>query len=157
MTAPRKPTKTTDSYIISYPKEIADKLKLVRATIKKVATQATEAISYGIPTFKLNGNLIHFAAFKNHIGLYPGAAGVKAFKKEIASYRTSKGAIQFPLDKPLPLPLIKKITQYRVKVSLAKKSKTCSRGHLFERSSEYPTCPICWPGRYKKKTPVPKK
>jgi len=116
-----KQIKTIDTYIASYPKDVAVKLETVRKTIKKLAPKAEEAMSYGIPTFKLNGNLIHFAAFKNHIGLYPGSSGVKAFGKELSKYKTSKGTIQFPLDAPLPIPLIKKITKFCVERNLAKK------------------------------------
>ena len=86
----------------------------MRATIQKAAPAATEAVSYGIPTFKLEGNLVHFGGFKNHIGFYPGPEAIEAYKKELAGYTCSKGAIQFPNDKSLPLALVKSITQYRV-------------------------------------------
>jgi uncharacterized protein YdhG (YjbR/CyaY superfamily) len=106
---------TIDGYIKTFPKEIQKILETVRQAIKNAAPGADEAISYQIPTFKLNGNLVHFAAFKNHIGFYPGSKAIEIFKKEIASYKSSKGAIQFPLDEPIPLSLIKKIVKYRIK------------------------------------------
>lgn len=109
-----------DEYIATFPVEVREVLEKVRATIQKAAPKAEEAISYNIPTFKLNGNLVHFAGYKNHIGFYPGAAGIEAFKKEIASYKNAKGSVQFPLDKPMPLALITKIVKYRVKVTQEK-------------------------------------
>jgi len=108
---------TIDQYVKSYPKDIQKKLQEVRRTINKAAPAADEAISYQIPTFKLDGNLVHFAAFKNHIGFYPGSEALKVFKKLLLSYKTSRGTVQFPLDKPIPLSLIKKIVDYRVKAS----------------------------------------
>ena len=113
-----------DEYIKTFPKETQKILKTVRQTIIKSAPTAEEAISYQIPTFKLNGNLVHFAAYKNHIGFYPGSEAIKVFKKEIVSYKSSKGAIQFPIDKPMPLNLIRKIVKYRVKVNSLKNIKT---------------------------------
>jgi len=86
----------------------------MRQTIQKAAPSATEAISYQIPTFKLSGNLVHFAAFKKHIGFYPGAAGIAAFQDELVGYKSAKGSVQFPLDKPLPLALVSKIVKFRV-------------------------------------------
>ena len=109
-----------DDYIKSYPPDVQKILQEIRKTIKKMAPVAEEAISYQIPTFKLNGNLVHFAAFKKHIGFYPGSKAINVFKKEIASYKSSKGTVQFPLEKPLPLSLIKKIVDYRVKESSQK-------------------------------------
>lgn len=115
-----KSYKTVDEYISSFPKDVQASLQQIRETIKKVAPNATEAISYGIPTFKLNGNLVHFAGYNTHFGFYPGSAAIQNFKNELASYDTSKGTIRFPLDKPLPLNLIKKITKSRVKANLSK-------------------------------------
>lgn len=112
--------KNIDEYIASFPFEIQEKLEKVRATIRKAAPKAEEAISYMIPTFRLNGNLVHFAAYKNHIGFYPGAGGIAAFKEELAGYETSKGTVQFPLDKRLPLTLITKIVKFRVAQNLEK-------------------------------------
>lgn len=104
-----------DHYISEFPKNIQEKLTQIRECIKELVPQATEAISYGMPTFKLNGkNLIHFAGFKNHIGLYPFPSGIQAFKDETKDYVTSTGTIQFELDKPLPMDLITRIVQFRV-------------------------------------------
>jgi len=114
---------TIDEYIKTFPKDIQKILESVRQTIKNVAPEAEETINYQIPTFKLNGNLVHFAAFKNHIGFYPTPSGQKAFQKELAVYKSGKGSVQFPLDKPIPLSLIKKIVQYRVKENSAKTKK----------------------------------
>ena len=123
MKSSAKKYETIDEYINSFPKELKQLLQEVRKTIRKAAPSAEEAISYQIPTFKLNGNLVHFAAFKNHIGFYPGSKAIIIFSKEIASYKSSKGTIQFPLDKPMPLTLIKKIVRFRVKESSSKVKK----------------------------------
>jgi len=105
-----------DEYIATFPTKIQEILRILRNAIHLVAPSATEAISYGLPTFKLNGkNLVHFAAWKNHIGFYPTPSGTKVFQKELASYKVSKGAIQFPIEKSLPLSLIRKITAHRIK------------------------------------------
>ncbi|MFO7526553.1 MAG: DUF1801 domain-containing protein [Ignavibacteriaceae bacterium] len=108
---------TIDEYINTFPKDVQKILEQIRKTIKEVAPEAEEAISYQIPTFKLNGNLVHFAAFKNHIGFYPTPSGQKAFEKELSVYKSGKGSVQFPLSKPMPLSLIRKIVKYRVKES----------------------------------------
>jgi len=110
--------KTIDEYIANCPKEVQTKLKDLRATIKASAPYATEKISYQIPTFYLKGNLVHFAALKNHIGFYPTPSGVQAFIQETAKYASTKGAIQFPLDEPLPLKLVTKIVKFRVNENL---------------------------------------
>jgi uncharacterized protein YdhG (YjbR/CyaY superfamily) len=107
--------KTIDEYINSFPKESSLILKKVRSTIKESAPNAKEKISYGIPTFYLNGNLVHFGGFKKHIGFFPTPKTIEKFKKELSSYETSKGTVKFPLDKPIPFDLIKKITLFRVK------------------------------------------
>lgn len=112
-----------DEYIAMFPKDIQDRLTQLRDTIHKAAPDAEEAISYAIPTFKLNGNLVHFAAFKNHIGFYPAPSGTEAFKKELSPYKAAKGSIQFPLNEPLPLTLITKIVKFRVKDNLSKGKK----------------------------------
>lgn len=109
-----------DEYIAEFPEDIQKKLQQIRATIQKAAPQATEAIKYMMPTFVLNGNLVHFAAFKNHIGFYPAPQGIEAFRKELAAYDGSKGTIRFPLDKPLPLRLIRDIVKFRVLKNLEK-------------------------------------
>ena len=95
----------------------------MRLTVKRAAPQAKERISYGIPAFTLNGMLVWFAAFKNHIGFYPRTSAMAAFKKELSAYKRAKGSVQFPFDKPLPLPLISRIVKFRVKENLGK-SKT---------------------------------
>lgn len=116
-----KPTcKDIDSYFALYPKEVQTMLQKVRETISKAAPDAEETINYGIPTFTLKGNLVHFAAFKNHIGFYPTPSAIEAFKKELSVYEGAKGSVQFPLDKPMPLALITKIVKYRVKENLSK-------------------------------------
>lgn len=103
-----------DDYIGQFPDELQEILKLMRTTIQMAAPDATEKISYAMPTFYLNGNLVHFAAYKNHIGFYPAPSGLEAFKREISRYKNSKGAVQFPIDEPLPVDLIKRIVQFRV-------------------------------------------
>jgi len=111
---------TIDEYICSFPNNIQNILEKVRLTIKKVAPEATEAISYQMPTFRLNGNLVHFAAFKNHIGFYPTPSGISKFKSEIAKYKNAKGSVQFPLNKEIPYDLISRITKFRVEENLIK-------------------------------------
>lgn len=113
--------KTINQYIKLFPKETRKKLNELRLTIREVAPQAEEKISYQMPTFYLCGNLVHFAGYKNHIGFYPSPSGIKAFKKELVNYKNSKGAVQFPLTEKLPLALIKKIVKYRVKENLTRK------------------------------------
>ncbi|MBX2947549.1 MAG: DUF1801 domain-containing protein [Cyclobacteriaceae bacterium] len=112
-----------DSYIAMFPNNVQDLLQQLRQTIRKAAPQAEETISYQMPTFKLNGNLVHFAAYKSHIGFYPAPSGLKAFEKEISNYTHSKGAVQFPLDKPLPKSLISRIVKHRVKENLNRTRK----------------------------------
>ena len=112
-----------DSYIAQFPSDVQTRLQQLRKSILKLAPGATEAMSYQIPTFKLNGNLVHFAAFKKHIGFYPGAAGIAAFQDELAGYKSAKGSVQFPLDQALPLDLVKKIVKFRVIQNLAAPKK----------------------------------
>ncbi|QQS36034.1 MAG: DUF1801 domain-containing protein [Ignavibacteriales bacterium] len=116
-----KTVKSIDDYIKNFPQEIQKILEQVRQAIINSAPEAEETINYQIPTFKLNGNLVHFAAFKNHIGFYPAPSGLKAFRKEISKYKSSKGSVQFPIDEPMPLSLISKIVKYRVKENSSKK------------------------------------
>jgi len=107
--------KDIDSYIKSFPKDVQVPLAQMRATIKKAAPKADETIRYGIPTFRFqNKNLVHFGGFKTHIGFFPSPAGIAAFKKELLPYKLSKGTIQFPLDKKLPLTLVTKIVKFRL-------------------------------------------
>ncbi len=115
--------KTIDAFIKEFPKDVQKLLSQVRTTIRDAAPDAEETISYAIPTFKLKGNLVHFAAYKNHIGFYPGSTGITAFKKELSGYQSAKGSVQFPLDQPLPLDLISKIVRYRVQENLEKSKK----------------------------------
>lgn len=109
-----------DEHISNQSKTLQSLLRILRTTIRKAAPEAEETISYGIPTFRLHGNLVHFAGYENHIGFYPGPAAIRVFKRELVPYKTSKGAIQFPIDKPLPLQLVTKIVQFRIKVNLEK-------------------------------------
>lgn len=113
--------KTIDEYIQNFPDDIQERLQKIRATIKDAAPEAEEAISYAMPTFKLNGNLVHFAAFTNHIGFYPAPSGMEEFQEELSLYKSGKGSVQFPLDKPLPLDLVSKIVKYRVNQNLENK------------------------------------
>lgn len=115
-----KATKTIDIYIKTFPKNVQTTLKKLKKEIKLIAPKAEETISYGIPTFKLNGNLVHFAAYKTHIGFYPGSLAIKKFATDLAKYEVAKGTIRFPLDKPLPFNLIKKIVSFQVKQNLGK-------------------------------------
>ena len=110
-----------DEYIAGFPKDVQEKLEKIRMTIKKAAPDAEETISYKIPTFNLKGKyLIYFAAYKKHIALYPAPIGIPEFKEEIVVYESGKGTLQFPLDKPIPFNLIRKIVKYRAKENLAK-------------------------------------
>ncbi len=116
--------KTVDEYIHSFPDEVRTRLQHLRQAIKAEAPEAVEAMSYQMPTFKLQGkNLVHFAAFKNHIGFYPTPSGMEAFRNELSAYKTAKGSVQFPINRPLPLPLIRKIVAFRVKEN-AEKNKS---------------------------------
>jgi uncharacterized protein YdhG (YjbR/CyaY superfamily) len=110
---------TIDEYIATFPDDIQKKLKEVRAVIKAAAPEASEKISYQMPTFFLFGNLVHFAAFKNHIGFYPAPRGIEEFQNELSVYKGAKGSVQFPLDQPMPLDLISRIVKFRVKDNLA--------------------------------------
>jgi len=112
---PRVKYSSIDEYISGFPEETQKLLRQVRASIKEAAPEAAETISYGIPTFTLAGNLVHFAAFKNHIGFYPTSSGIEKFKEELSIYEGAKGSVKFPIDKPLPLGLISKIVKFRVK------------------------------------------
>ncbi|MGB8982526.1 MAG: DUF1801 domain-containing protein [Anaerolineales bacterium] len=115
--------KTIDEYIGTFPEDVQSILIRFRRTIKEIAPEAQEAIKYQLPTFVLNGNLVHFGAFKNHIGFYPTPTGTAAFKKELAPYKAAKGSIQFPLDQPMPWALIRRIMEFRVKENTERKQK----------------------------------
>ena len=110
---------TIDAYIATFPDDVQSILQQIRRTIHDAAPEATEAISYQMPTFKLHGNLVHFGAFKNHIGFYPVPSGIEAFQDELAAYKQGKGSIQFPLDRPMPFDLIRRIVEYRVQENTA--------------------------------------
>jgi uncharacterized protein YdhG (YjbR/CyaY superfamily) len=114
------PPKTIDEYIADFPPDVQDILQKIRATIRKAAPEAQEKISYQMPTFTLYGNLVHFAAFKNHIGFYPIPSGIEAFKEDLSPYKQGKGSVQFPLDQPIPYDLIARITAFRVRENLEK-------------------------------------
>lgn len=115
-TAPRN----IDEYIAAFPEDVRKKLERIRATIRRAAPDAEEAIKYQMPTFVLHGNLVHFAAFKDHIGFYPVPAGIEAFKKELGPYVSGKGTVRFPLGQPIPYGLIAKVVKFRVMENLAK-------------------------------------
>lgn len=122
-----KPT-TIDEYLSSVPENIREKLEKLRSTIHSAAPDAKEVISYGMPAFKINSVIVYFAAAKNHIGFYPTSSPIVVFKEELAEYKTSKGAIQFPIDKPIPFDLITRIVEYRVyEDSLKAKKKDLSQ------------------------------
>lgn len=114
---------TIDAYIASQDDAVREKLNTIRALIQELAPDAVEAISYGIPTFRLNGNLIHFAGYKGHIGLYPGAACIEQFTNLFGSYVYSKGTVQFPINEPLPLELIREIALFRIGIQRDKQQK----------------------------------
>lgn len=119
--AAKKTVKTVDAYISSYPNDVQLLLQRMRATIAKAAPKAKEGISYGIPSFRLHRILVWFAAFKNHIGFYPGVSGIATFKKELSVYKHAKGSVQFPFDKPLPLALVGRIVRFRAKEDEARR------------------------------------
>lgn len=120
-----------DEYIAAFPNDVQAVLEQIRATIQKTAPDAEETIKYGMPTFTLKGNLVYFAAYKKHIGFYPAPTGNEEFKEALANYKTGKGSVQFPLDKPMPLELIVKMVEWRVKQNTEKagKKKSGARPH----------------------------
>ena len=118
MTTPKTTSKEIDKHIAGFPKDVQVILEKIRKTIRKAAPNAQETINYGIPTFTLEGNLVHFAGFKNHIGFYPTPSGIEKFKKELSVYEGAKGSVKFPLDEPIPYELISKIVLFRVKENL---------------------------------------
>lgn len=109
-----KQINSVDEYILEFPSEVQDILNKLRQVIKEAAPEAEEKISWKMPTFVLHGNLVHFAAYKNHVGFYPAPSGIDAFKNELSEYKGAKGSIQFPLSKPIPYELIRKIVEFRV-------------------------------------------
>ena len=119
-----------DAYIAGFPEDVQQILEKIRTTIQKAAPNAEETINYGIPTFTLKGNLVHFGGFKKHIGFYPTPTGIEKFKKELSVYEGAKGSVQFPLDKPIPYGLISKIVKFRVKENL---ERAAAKGKKRER------------------------
>jgi uncharacterized protein YdhG (YjbR/CyaY superfamily) len=103
-----------DEYISAFPASTQKALRQIRKAIKAAAPAAEETIKYGIPTFVLNGNLVHFAGFKNHVGFYPAPSGIAKFKNELSKYKSAKGSVQFPLDEPMPVALVTRIVKFRV-------------------------------------------
>ncbi len=121
----KKALENIDDYIGDFPADVQRILRKLRSAIKKAAPQAKETISYRIPTFTLRGYLVHFAAFKDHVSLFPTSSPMKAFKRALSPYKASRGTIQFALDRPLPLTLVGRIVKFRVKENLARhKRKT---------------------------------
>ena len=121
MLTSKKQFKTMDEYIKAFPDDVQRILEKMRKTIRNAAPGAVEAISYQIPAFKLNGVLVYFTALKNHIGFYPTSSGIKQFKKELSWYKGGKGSVQFPIEKPIPYDLVKKIVIFRMKENQEKK------------------------------------
>ena len=118
MRANQRAPRNIDEYIAGFPKDVQKSLERIRRTIRKAAPDAEETISYKMPTFTLRGNLVYFAAYKKHIGLYPAPRGIEKFKKELSAYKGSKGTVRFPLDEPIPFELISRIVKFRVKDNL---------------------------------------
>ena len=112
-----------EEYVSTFPNDVQIKLQQIREAVSRVVPNADEVISYQMPAFKLHRILVHFAGYKNHIGFYPGAKAIEVFRKELSEFNTSKGAIQFPLDKAIPLALIKKITKFRMEEELERQKK----------------------------------
>ena len=117
---PKKKFNTVEEYIAAFPKEIQELLESMRSIIKAAAPMAEEMISYNMPAFQLDKMLVYYAAWHSHIGFYPTASGIEEFKEDLSKYENSKGAIKFPIDKPLPASLITKIVKFRVKENLEK-------------------------------------
>jgi uncharacterized protein YdhG (YjbR/CyaY superfamily) len=117
-----------DEYIRGFPEEVQKILQEVRSTIKKAVPDAEETISYRMPAFRLKGILLYFAAYRRHIGLYPTASGIAAFKDELTGYKSAKGSVQFPIDQPMPLELIARIAKYRAEVNTGKSSEKRKAG-----------------------------
>lgn len=114
---------TIDEYIAGFPADIQARLQQIRQTIREAVPDAQEAIKYQMPTFTLKGNLVHFAAFKHHIGFYPAPSGIERFQDQLAEYKGAKGSVRFPLDQPIPFDLITEIVRFRVKENVAKAAK----------------------------------
>ena len=119
MKTPKKEYKTIDEYLALFPKDIQKILQELRLAIRDSAPDAVEVINYQMPTFKLNGNLVHFAAAKSHIGFYPTPSAIEAFEEELSDYEVSKGTVRFPMNKPIPIDLVKRIVRFRVKENIS--------------------------------------
>jgi len=128
MKQPQSVPVTIDEYIASFPPNVRSILKQIRATLRKAAPEAKEAIKYRLPTLVLNGNLVHFGAFKNHIGFYATPTGNEKFRRELSVYKGAKGSVQFPLTEPMPFDLISKIVQFRVQENMARASAKKGKG-----------------------------
>jgi uncharacterized protein YdhG (YjbR/CyaY superfamily) len=143
----QKQPKDTSAYIATFPKETQVLLQSIRSIIQKAAPKAEEVISYGMPAFKQNSVLVYFAGYQKHIGFYPTSSPIKKFGAELAPYKTSKGAVQFPLDKPIPATLVTRMVKYRVEQdmekAMQKNIRICKNGHTYYKSSDCPTCPQC--------------
>jgi uncharacterized protein YdhG (YjbR/CyaY superfamily) len=126
-TNPAAPT-TIDAYIAGFPKDVREILENIRTIIQEAAPEAKEAIRYGIPTFTLEGNLVHFAGYKKHIGFYPAPSGIEHFREELAGYKSAKGSVQFPLDQPMPYDLIRRIVRFRVEENVEKAQAKGKKG-----------------------------
>lgn len=137
MRSPGSSPAAIDDYIASFPAEVRARLTKLRATIKRHAPEAEERISYGIPTFFLDGNLVHFAAFVRHVGFYPGPSGIAAFQDALSRYKSAKGSVQFPHDEPLPLALVADIVKFRVAESSQQKARR-PRGGQAKRDTKGP-------------------
>lgn len=148
----KKTINTIGEYIQNAPKGTQIILKKIRQIVQKAAPKAVESISYGMPAFKLYSKpLVYFAGWEKHIGFYATPSANLYFKKELVGSTVSKGTVQFLLDKPIPYALVKKIVLFKVKELQKAATKICSRGHKFYKDSAHPSCPTCWPGRYKNK------
>jgi uncharacterized protein YdhG (YjbR/CyaY superfamily) len=154
--------KTVPAYLAAAPKDAKAALRQLRAAVRALAPQAEESISYGMPGYKLHGRpLVYYAAFARHVAFFPASGTfLDRFTRELKGYRSGKGTLQFPYGKPLPMALIRKLVKARVTENVAKAGvgaakkgvrKTCSRGHVFYKSSDCPVCPACWSGYYRKK------
>jgi len=116
----KTPSATIDEYIAGYPADVQAILQQIRQTIREAAPDAQEMVNYGVPTFTLHGNLVHFGASKNHIGFYPTPGGIAHFQEELAGYKTAKGSVQFPYRRPIPYDLIRRIVAFRVEENVAR-------------------------------------
>jgi uncharacterized protein YdhG (YjbR/CyaY superfamily) len=139
---------TIESYIGTFPQSTQEVLWKIHHFIKELVPEAEVLVSYGIPTFKLHGNLVHYGGYKNHIGFYPGPSGIEKFKEQLCAFKGAKGSVQFPLNEEIPFALIEEIVKFRVEENIAKATtkkamKVCAQGHKYYKTSDCPTCPIC--------------